>query len=870
MDRAGRVGIAVPVETLGTVGSLSAAQLTRSFERALLEYALERSKQSRAASGDGCRLGISALLIGTGAGGISVADSVYSLIRGAERANATLAATKQPDRISTLEFMELWEDRAVQALEALHMLAEQAGLRGHFLLAPTLDVRDGGLRRLSYVEPADWWQRLQILGGTREGEAPDGGLRFAAVTGRARTEVRLLSTQRQLVDQYVEEAIANTRDNRAVARTLFDLLLPNDLKESAPDQDNVVLLLDEESARYPWELLEDGLREGRKPWVIEHGLLRQLESEEFRRTIQPVTENTALVIGDPVSSFVELTGAQAEAEAVWRTLQRSFVAEKRIRPTTREVVSALFARPYKVLHLAGHGVYRYVPQEAGNCQTCGQALGDTALRQQHRASVTGMVIGDGVFLTPAEVQQMRRVPDLVFINCCYLGLVEASRPGAAVTGQQRAFPRLAANIATEFIRMGVRAVVAAGWAVDDAAAATFSTTFYEEMLRGHAFGEAVKRARCVAYERHPGSNTWGAYQCYGDPAYRLIVADDQGPSKTEPPRIVSPAHAVQNLSNIAARLKTGATESAAGELARVEEIAKIIEQKGWKGNGLVQAALARAYAEAGKLDAALPLYRRALSTEDGAASMRDIEQLANLEVRHAMARWRAGGALTGTARDDLHRDCVARVETAIKTLDTLTGPLLGTTDAPYGQTSERLALMASAYKRLAMMQTGKKRVQALDQMKTFYRAAAALADTRRADVAYPLLNAVAAALAQSWQNRTAPTDAERQALTAALISDLAQARRSLEQQLERGPAYRLYAMSVDADLLEVLATGTPDETAVARIVTEYLDYRAAGSAREIDSVFSQFDFLHAMARSADLRDRLEALRQRIRQGVQAS
>ena len=35
---------------LGTVGSLSAAQLTRSFERALLEYALERSKQSRRSS----------------------------------------------------------------------------------------------------------------------------------------------------------------------------------------------------------------------------------------------------------------------------------------------------------------------------------------------------------------------------------------------------------------------------------------------------------------------------------------------------------------------------------------------------------------------------------------------------------------------------------------------------------------------------------------------------------------------------------------------------------------------------------------------------------------------------------------------------
>mgnify|MGYP000585510121 CR=1 FL=1 len=37
---------------------------------------------------------------------------------------------------------------------------------------------------------------------------------------------------------------------------------------------------------------------------------------------------------------------------------------------------------------------------------------------------------------------------------------------------------LAANLATEFIEMGCRAVIAAGWAVDDAAAEVFSATFY--------------------------------------------------------------------------------------------------------------------------------------------------------------------------------------------------------------------------------------------------------------------------------------------------------------------------------------------------------------------------------------------------------
>ena len=232
-----------------------------------------------------------------------------------------------------------------------------------------------------------------------------------------------------------------------------------------------------------------------------------------------------------------------------------------------------------------------------------------------------------------------------------------------------------------------------------------------------------------------------------------------------------------------------------------------------------------------------------------------------------MSAWQGGDALAAEARDELRRDCIGRVDTAIKTLETLTGPLLGSKDAPYGQTSERLALIASAYKRMAMMQSGKKRLQALDRMKRFYRESAALAETRQADVAYPLLNAVAAALAESWQNRTELTDAERLALSAAVADDLARARRSLAQQLERAPAYRLYAMSVDAHLLEVLASGTLDDAAIDSIVADYLDYRAAGSVRQVDSVFAQFDFLRTMARTVQLRDRLDSLRQRRRQGA---
>jgi hypothetical protein len=850
---------------LGPVGSLTAAQLTRSFTRALLEYALERSRQPRPAAGDAGGFGVSALLIGTGAGGITVADSVYALIRGAIRANDTLATTRQQERVSSLEFIELWEDRAIQAVESLHMLSTQAGIRDLFTLEATLHTRDGGLRRLSYDEPPDWWQRLQILGGTRDGQPSDGGLRFAALTGRARTEVRLLSTQRQLVDQFIEGAIAHTRDDRNVARTLFDLLLPNDIKESAPDQDNVVLLLDEESARYPWELLEDASGDGRRPWVVEHGLLRQLEAEEFRHTVQAVSDNTALIIGDPVSRFVELKGAQAEAEAVWKTLQRGFVAEKRVRPNSQEVVSALFARPYKVLHLAGHGVYRYQP-DAQSCETCGQTVTDGRAARQRGApqAITGMVIGDGVFLTPAEVQQMRRVPDLVFINCCYLGRIETSPAGA--DGERR-LPQLAANVATEFIRMGVRAVVAAGWAVDDAAAATFSTVFYDELLKGETFGTAVKVARTAAYDTHPGSNTWGAYQCYGDPEYRLILPSNPARAGGGHVRIVSPAHAVQDLGNVAARLKTGATSDRQWELERIQRIQKAIEEKGWMKKGAVVAALGRAYAEAGRLEEAARFYREALSAEDAAVTAKDVEQLANVEAKHAVARWEKGAALDEEQQTALRQECVSQIERAVTILETLAGPGLGATTEPFGKTAERLSLIGGAYKRLALIERGEKRLAALERMSASYGKAAELAALNRGDTGYPLLNAVAAAVALKWQ-RPAHAEAEVDGFLKKIGEDIAAARSAIKETLSTSPTFWHYAMSVDAELLDALGSRAIAEGDVERIARSYLDYRGLASEREFGSVFTQIEFLLAMALDEQLRAHMEDLRGRIQRGAQ--
>ncbi len=90
------------------------------------------------------------------------------------------------------------------------------------------------------------------------------------------------------------------------------------------------------------------------------------------------------------------------------------------------------------------------------------------------------MLGKNIYLTAAEVGQLRVVPELVFLNCCYLGAIDAtSAPSSGQPGQP-AWNKLAASVSEKLIEIGVRAVVAAGWAVNDGAAKKFAETFYQE------------------------------------------------------------------------------------------------------------------------------------------------------------------------------------------------------------------------------------------------------------------------------------------------------------------------------------------------------------------------------------------------------
>ena len=182
--------------------------------------------------------------------------------------------------------------------------------------------------------------------------------------------------------------------------------------------------------------------------------------------------------------------------------------------------------------------------------------------------------------------------------------------------------------------MGVRAVVAAGWAVDDQAAKEFAQRFYTEMLAGQEFGQAVLAARQEIFAQFGAVNTWGAYQCYGDPGFsmnRPQRADDGRTFAAERELRYAVSASPSGSARDSKEQNTGAP-AASGTHGRrgagvVAEVGRHLRRD-----------CPRPMARSERLDEAVNYYERVLIAEPASASVQAIEQLANLLSRGAARR----------------------------------------------------------------------------------------------------------------------------------------------------------------------------------------------------------------------------------------
>ena len=248
-------------------------------------------------------------------------------------------------------------------------------------------------------------------------------------------------------------------------------------------------------------------------------------TRQLRTTFAPLPEPPimsglplrVLVIADPCEE-APLPGAQQEGEAVAQLFEQFKESGANIElvrlfgpseATRVAVLDHLINQRFDLVHYAGHCFFKANdPPRSGWLFTGNQVL------------------------SAYELSRVDRIPRFVFSNACESGIT----PDRA--DQRNA--GLAPSFAESFFARGVCNFICTAWPVDDAAALAFASRFYSGLLglgrNAEAIHEAIKAARIeIAALGQGGLSTWGAYQHYGDPNFRIGLQQPKATSGAPKP-----------------------------------------------------------------------------------------------------------------------------------------------------------------------------------------------------------------------------------------------------------------------------------------------------------------------------------------------
>lgn len=367
--------------------------------------------------------------------------------------------------------------------------------------------------------------------------------RFGAITEDASLPERAIKLDPKLVHVANDELAAEWRPlmQQERGRLMEQLLVPEDLRPHLSGNAPLVMVLDSTTARIHWEMVA----QSRTPvdWPGEgapkdadlsraflgtsRGFTRQLMTA-FAPAPQPPPPARrllrVLVVADPAED-ARLPGAEEEGVEVadlfeafnttWGDRTESSVEVVTLlgpsEATRTHVLRHLMLRSYDLLHFAGHCTYKE---------------GDPELQ--------GWVFAAGDppdLLSPYELNRIDRIPKFVFSNACESGITPDR--------SEERNPALAPGFAESFFGRGVANFVCTAWPVDDSAAREFALELYSRLLgverdRAHPgrfkarppepMHIAMRDARVAIFGSPGGTRTWGAYQHYGNPFFRLFSA----------------------------------------------------------------------------------------------------------------------------------------------------------------------------------------------------------------------------------------------------------------------------------------------------------------------------------------------------------
>jgi len=802
---------------LGDMADFNAGAIRRATIAGLLELAL--SPLGRKGNP-----GVSLVLLGAHACSISASDTLLAMLGALEEVQRRLVDRKLR-RFEAIQFVSQMEDEAHLIWHALRRMTATPPFSDSFDLDGEIRYAAGAARRVSPLENRDNWRAIQVESKT----LPDGsdGFRFAAVGDRARAEGYLVGTNRAFLSSFMTSAIdgqISRLPGSSPARTLFELVWPRDLKQTSHEDRNLRLILDNDAATLPFEIMDDRgeTEQDLKPPAVRHGLLRQLVQQNFA-PIQFTARGgcSALVIGDPrggtpAIGFPELDGARQEAVAVADLLEQHGYTVTRLigdQVTPSQVVQALLRGGWTIIHVAGHGIYEYAFKSDRDAHAADPS--------KPLPRYTGVVLNEGIVISPGLLQSMPDPPTLAFINCCSLGTIDVADERAL---REAGRPELAASFAAELIALGSRAVIASGWELDDNPALAFALTFYGDLLGsgGPGYGEAVRHAREVAYDKYPSSTTWGAYQCYGEPDWRLSTEAGAPQSAASVPEFASPAEAIAAIASIDSMASVGAGRDRRRQalLDQLVAIEACIDQRGWQSRPGVPEAIGRAQAALGNQAAAIAQFEAALAA-DAAPSIRLIETLANLRIRAALDNADKAAAL-------------AEIQKARLSLEHLC--------AIAGETSERLSLLGGAAKREAALAEGADIDLALARMRDAYAAALQIARQNSPNQAYYPAQLVASA---SVILALRGGDKEPSAAALAAFSE------ALQTQPEAADDYWLKASRAGHVVLKCLDGGDYGGRTIDQACTAlHAAWSLSGTATQFASTTEDLAFTEALIKDA--------------------
>jgi hypothetical protein len=529
---------------------------------------------------------IATLLIGSGAGNLTVREAVQGLAEGVSEALGQDPALT----VRTLRIVERYLDRALEILDTLKELdfsstrgialdvagelVDQGGeISPEFgcslLLASLTDAAEGAggqvLDDLLASLPHETVRtrvreklvtlRSQCAGGEQRtrlqrlamglrlrGPNDDAGqqnlssrvafwadgedVHAAAITSTVTVTERTMGARLPLVRSAIER-LTDPPDEQAsnLAATLSRMLVHADIRGVLTRSDSLVVEVDRSLSGVPWEMLPSTESDSEyRPLGVAQPVARQLRTAYSPRLeeLGARQELRILVVGDPGDPAMGYSLQHARDEAV--------EVAKLLR-SHGLTVTLLVGAPEDGTE-AGPLYDHHIPPAAYFDVVQHLLAGEFDIVHycghadfDPAAPTRAGWVFKGGLLTATELEGMERPPALVVANACLTSQVWKIDPDAKPERPQ----------ADEFFRRGVCDYIGTAWPVPSIPALQFANILYTALLRpGTALGEAVRMARESLFtgrSKFPEyASAWAAYQHYGDPTRPF----DWGQREAEP------------------------------------------------------------------------------------------------------------------------------------------------------------------------------------------------------------------------------------------------------------------------------------------------------------------------------------------------